>query len=63
VITGQVRGQAGLWTVTPGRFYPVVGGHYGNLTFSPDGKRLVVEFEEEGFWSTTRSLRVMDAPL
>ncbi|MFD0574871.1 hypothetical protein [Dactylosporangium darangshiense] len=45
-----------------GGFDRVVRGHYKSSTFSPDGKRLVVEFEDKGFWSTTRSLRVIDAP-
>ncbi|GAA3451813.1 hypothetical protein GCM10018962_36460 [Dactylosporangium matsuzakiense] len=62
VLTGTVHGHAGLWTVGPGRFDPVVQGDYGSVAFSPDGKRLVVEFEDHGFWSTTKSLCVIAAP-
>lgn len=40
--------------VHPPAALPPVGhrGNYGSLAFSPEGRRLVAELEDHGFWST-----------
>ena len=62
VVAGGVGGERGLWQVRHGKLQPFVDGDYRDAEFNADGTRLAVTYAERGWFSTTWSVRVIEAP-